>query len=69
MILLVGLIVAAGAELVTGVLVHSRGLPLPTPGGTAGASGIGWQPVAVGLVAWSLGLALARRELFEGPTH
>ena len=59
-VLLVGLVVAGGSELLTSLLVFSRGLPLPTSGGVAGSAGLGWQPVAVGLLAWSLGLALAR---------
>jgi alkylhydroperoxidase family enzyme len=48
-------------ELGTSTLIFSRGLPLPGPGGSAGASGFGWQPVAAGLFAWGLGLWLDAR--------
>jgi len=49
----------AGAWLVvaTTALVFSRGLPLP---GVAGGNRFGWQPLAVGLFAWTAGLVLAR---------
>jgi hypothetical protein len=57
-VLLLALGVVALAELATTVLVFSRGLPMPGPGELAGASGFGWQPVAVGLTAWAAGLAL-----------
>jgi hypothetical protein len=52
---------AAVAELGTSALIFSRGLPLPGPGGRAGASAFGWQPVAAGLFAWGLGLVLDAR--------
>jgi hypothetical protein len=55
------LVVVAATEVASGLLVFSRGLPLPGPGGTAGHTGFGWQPVAVGLVAWAIGLRLAPR--------
>jgi hypothetical protein len=44
----------------TTAFVFSRGLALPGQGGAAGNGGLGWQPVAVGLAAWALGLWLAR---------
>jgi hypothetical protein len=40
--------VVAATQAATVLFVHSRGLPLPGPGGAAGASGIGWPPLAVG---------------------
>jgi hypothetical protein len=52
---------AAVAEIGTSALVFSRGLPLPGPGGDAGASGFGWQPIAAGLFAWGLGLLIEAR--------
>jgi hypothetical protein len=55
-----GWIVALLAEAGTTTLVFSRGLPLPGPAGAAGATGFGWAPVAVGLLAWAGGLWLAR---------
>jgi hypothetical protein len=61
-ILTAALAVVAAAEIATSALVFSRGLPLPGPGGAAGAGGFGWQPVAVGLLAWAAGLALALRD-------
>ena len=56
-----GLLVVAVTEAASAVLVFSRGLPLPGPGGVAGRAGFGWQPVAVGLLAWTTGVWLARR--------
>jgi len=53
-----GWAVAVATEVSSFVLVFSRGLPLPGPGGAAGRDGIGWQPVAVGLLAWAAGLWL-----------
>jgi hypothetical protein len=55
-----GLAVTAVTEAATVLFVFSRGLPLPGPGGTAGRAGFGWQPVAAGLLAWALGLWVAR---------
>ena len=55
-----GLAVAVATEAATVLFVSSRGLPLPGPGGTAGRAGLGWQPIAVGLLAWALGLWVAR---------
>ncbi len=59
-VLLSGFAVVAAMEAATTVVVFSRGLPLPGPGGAAGSGGLGWQPVAVGLAAWGLGLWVAR---------
>jgi hypothetical protein len=56
-----GFAVAFAMELVTTLLVFSRGLDVPGAAGAAGRNGIGWQPVAVGLLAWALGLILGRR--------
>ena len=58
-VLLWGFVVVAATQIATTVVVYSRGLPLPGPGGPGGG-GLGWQPVAVGLVAWALGLWIAR---------
>jgi hypothetical protein len=55
-----GFAVALATEVATTVLVFSRGLPLPGAGGDAGRTGIGWPPVAVGLLAWAIGLIVAR---------
>jgi hypothetical protein len=52
-----GFAVALLAEVITTAFVFSRGLPVP---GAAGRDGIGWQPVAVGLLAWAAGLLLSR---------
>jgi hypothetical protein len=60
-LLLWGLVVVTAVETASSLLVFSRGLPLPGPGGTAGRAGFGWQPVAVGLLAWTTGLWLVRR--------
>jgi hypothetical protein len=54
-------IVVVLSEVSTSAFVFSRGLPLPGPGGEAGASGFGWQPVAVGVLAWGAGLWLNPR--------
>jgi hypothetical protein len=59
-----GFAVALVAEVITTTLVFSRGLPLP---GVAGRDAFGWQPVAVGLLAWALGLALGRPS--RAPAH
>jgi hypothetical protein len=59
-ILRYGFLVAAATEAATTLFVFSRGLSLPGPGGAAGSAGFGWQPVAVGLLAWGSGLWLAR---------
>jgi hypothetical protein len=53
-------LVAVATELGSMLLVFSRGLSLPGPGGEAGRSGFGWQPLAVALLAWLLGLRLSR---------
>jgi len=50
-------VVALAAEVITTGLVFSRGLPLP---GVPGHDRFGWQPVAVGLLAWALGLVVGR---------
>jgi hypothetical protein len=42
------------------VVVFSRGLALPGPAGAAGRNGFGWQPLAVGLLAWAVGLRVGR---------
>jgi hypothetical protein len=63
-----GLLVVTATEAVSVALVYSRGLPLPGPGGTAGRAGFGWQPVAVGLLAWATGLWLARPARSAGRT-
>src|SRR5262245_3964803 len=55
-----GFVVAFGAELATTLFVFSRGLPVPGAAGQAGRDGFGWQPVAVGLLAWAIGLAIGR---------
>ena len=55
-----GLVIAAVTEAGTTLLVVSRGLPLPGAAGAAGRAGFGWQPLAVGLLAWAVGLWLAR---------
>ncbi|OLB73716.1 MAG: hypothetical protein AUI14_25425 [Actinobacteria bacterium 13_2_20CM_2_71_6] len=55
-----GLAVVAATEAATVLLVFSRGLPAPGPGGEAGESGFGWSPLAVGLLAWAAGLWLTR---------
>ena len=55
------LAVVAITEAASALLVFSRGLPLPGPGGGAGQAGFGWQPIAVGLLAWTVGLWLAHR--------
>ena len=54
-----GLAVAVAVEAATTLLVFSRGLAVP---GTAGGGAFGWQPVAVGLLAWGTGLWLARAD-------
>jgi hypothetical protein len=54
--------VAAIAEVATTAFVYSRGIPLP---GVAGGSRFGWQPLAVGLLAWATGLILARPTVAE----
>jgi hypothetical protein len=59
-ILACGLAVAALTEAATTTLVFSRGLPLPGSAGAAGSGRFGWQPLAVGLLAWTLGLLLTR---------
>jgi hypothetical protein len=59
-VLLWGFVVVTVTECASVLLVFSRGLPLPGPGGAAGAHGLGWAPVAVGLLAWATGLWLAR---------
>lgn len=56
-ILALGFAIAAAMETATTALVFSRGLPLP---GVAGSGRFGWQPLAVGLLAWAIGLMLAR---------
>ena len=61
-----GWVVALLAETGTTGLVFSRGLRLPGPGGAAGATGFGWAPVAVGLLAWAAGLWLARSAAAAG---
>jgi hypothetical protein len=58
-VLVWGLAVALMTEAATTVLVYSRGLPLPGPAGEAGRAAFGWQPVAVGLLAWAAGLWFA----------
>ena len=55
-----GFAVALAAELTTTLFIFSRGLPLPGVAGEAGRGGFGWQPVAVALLAWALGLAFGR---------
>jgi hypothetical protein len=55
-----GLIIATITEAATMFFVFSRGLPLPGPGGIAGANGFGWQPIVAGLLAWAAGLWLMR---------
>ncbi len=58
-VLLAVLVVVTCTEAASALLVFSRGLPLPGPGGAVGRAGFGWQPVAVGLLAWTVGLWLA----------
>jgi hypothetical protein len=55
-----GWALAAVGEVAAVLLVHSRGLPIPGPGGAPGAAGFGWEPLAVGLLAWAAGLWLRR---------
>jgi hypothetical protein len=47
-------------EATTAFGFFSRGLPLPGPGGVEGNAGIGWQPLAVALLAWGAGLWIRR---------
>lgn len=63
-----GLAVAFLTEAATTALIFSRGLDLPD---VAGAGRFGWQPLAVGLLAWAAGLALARpvHEPIPAPAH
>jgi hypothetical protein len=60
-VLSTGFAVALAMELTTTLLVFSRGLDLPGAAGSAGRDGVGWQPVAVGLLSWALGLIVGRR--------
>jgi len=62
-----GLVVVAVTEVATTMSVFSRGLPLPGAAGAAGRTGFGWQPLAVGLLAWAAGLWLARSERSTQP--
>ena len=55
--LAIGLLVVAIGEVGTSTLVAGRGFPVP--GGTE--AGFGWEPIAVGLLAWAAGLALTHR--------
>jgi hypothetical protein len=57
------LVVVAVTEAATTLAVYSRGLPVP---GTPGGAAFGWQPVAVGLVAWTVGLWLGRARQRSG---
>jgi hypothetical protein len=61
-----GLVVVTVTEVGGAVLVFSRGLPLPGPGGAAGQAGFGWQPVVVGLLAWATGVWFAHRTRATG---
>jgi hypothetical protein len=69
-LLVCALVVVAASETVTTVVVYSRGLPIP---GVPGRDAFGWQPIAVGLLAWAAGLLLARpvpdRPTPEAPTQ
>ena len=56
-----GFAVALAMEVMTTLLVFSRGLDVPGAAGAAGRGAIGWQPIAVGLLSWALGLILGRR--------
>jgi hypothetical protein len=56
-----GFAVALATELTTTLLVFSRGLDVPGAAGAAGRGAIGWQPIAVGLLSWALGLIFGRR--------
>jgi hypothetical protein len=60
--LLVAFLAVAGADVVGALLVFSRGLPLPTPGGAV--PGFGWPPIAVGLLAWATALAVSYGPIF-----
>lgn len=55
-VLIGGWLTAAAAISLTTVMVFSRGLPLPSPGGLPGREGFGWMPLAVALIAWAIGL-------------
>jgi hypothetical protein len=55
-----GFVVALAMELTTTLLVFSRGLDLPGAAGSGGRNGVGWQPIAVGLLSWALGLIVGR---------
>jgi hypothetical protein len=58
-VLLWSLVVAAATATATVLFVFSRGATAARPGGgAAGETGFGWQQVAVGLLAWGLGLWL-----------
>jgi hypothetical protein len=58
-VLTAGLVVAALAEVMTTLLIFSRGLPVPGAAGDAGEDAYGWQPLAVALLAWGAGLLVA----------
>lgn len=68
LILWLGLGAVAAAGLATTLFVFSRGLPVPGAAGSAGRGHFGWQPVAVGLFAWTVGLVLARPVRVDRPT-
>ena len=50
------------AHAITGWTIFSRGVPVPGPGGAV--PGFGWEPIAVGLLAWALALAVSYRSVF-----
>lgn len=67
---LVGIyLVIASSEIATTLFVFSRGLAIPGPGGRAGAGAFGWQPLAVGLLSWGIGLVLVRDAARAQATH
>jgi len=63
-----GLVVAAVTEAASTIFVYSRGLPVPDAAGAGGGgAGFGWQPLAVGLLAWAVGIWLVRAERSTRP--
>jgi hypothetical protein len=59
-VLVWGFHITLAAELITTLFVFSRGLAVPGAAGDAGRGAFGWQPVAVALLAWGLGLVIGR---------
>lgn len=57
-------VAGVGADLVSYGALYTHGLDLPLPGNHGG---FGWPPVAIALIAWIAGLALAWRGLPPRP--